>query len=103
MAVPDGSDGRQSSSPPPPPSSYPEAAQYPERGGGYASELIPGDPERPLPILLALNEVYGHANMEGGYLPKVTAQKLPATAWCGIGASRDRRQEIGAELAINHG
>ena len=85
------------------PPSYPMAAQYPERGGGYASELIPGDPERPLPILLALNEVYGHANMEGGYLPKVTAQKLPATTRCGIGASHDRWQEIRAELAINHG
>jgi hypothetical protein len=69
----------------------------------YAGELIPGDPERPLPILLALNEVDGHANMEGGYLPKVTAQKLPATTRCGIGASHDRWQEIRAELAINHG
>jgi hypothetical protein len=100
MAVPDGSDGRCSSSPPP--LSYHVAAQYPEHGEGYAGELIPGDPERPLPILLALNEVDGHANMEGGYSPKVTAQKLLATARCGIGAARDRQQEIGAELAINY-
>jgi hypothetical protein len=101
MAIPNRLDGRRPSSPPPPPS-YPVVAQYPERGGGYTGELIPGDPERPLPILLALNKVDGHANMEGGYSPKVTAQKLPATARCGIRAARDRRQEIGAELAINH-
>jgi hypothetical protein len=85
------------------PPRYPMAAQYPERGEGYVGELISGDPERPLPILLALNEVDGHANMEGGYLPKVNAQKLPVTARRGIEASRDRLQEIGAELAINHG
>jgi hypothetical protein len=77
------------------PPSYPAAAQYPERGGGYAGELLPGDPERPLLILLALNEVDGYANMEGGYSPKVMAQKLPATARCGIRRCAINDEQLG--------
>jgi hypothetical protein len=32
--------------------------------------------------------------MEGGYSPKVMAQKFPVTAQCGIGAACDRRRGI---------
>jgi hypothetical protein len=91
------SDGASPSSPPQP---LPTAA--PLWRSSLAGDPLTGDSERHSPVLQAQNDEDGRANTEGAYSPTIVAPSPLATARCGIGASRDRRQEIGAELAINH-